>query len=165
MRTLSQVGSRKPLISIDKQETCKEALSQMAQHHVHHLAVTENNDPIGILSDRDILFRWVRGPFVTRDEFDNLPIHPLVRTHLPVVTEKTSLSETLGWMRNLGTSALLSYNSSKHWSIITETDLLLALDSMVKNKNWRHELIAETESELASPLVQKLVENLVQMGL
>ncbi|NBY19118.1 CBS domain-containing protein [bacterium] len=77
-----------PIVTIDKNASCGEALELMSKNHIHHLIVTENNDPIGLVSDRDVFFRWFRGNFLSRSEFEQSPVHYLVRTHLPFITEK-----------------------------------------------------------------------------
>lgn len=154
-----------PLVTIDRKASCREALELMMKHHIHHLAVTENNDPIGILNDRDIFFRWVKGSFNTRFEFDNTPIETVIRSHLPIANEKTTLSEVLDWMNNSGTSAILAKKEPNDWRIITESDLLNALDFVLKKKDWHQRLIFQGEKQLASPVVQKLLETLTQMGI
>ncbi len=157
--------SKFPLITIDKSAQCHEALHLMAKNQLHHLVVTENDHPIGVLNDRDVFYHWGRGAFLTRSDFESFPIETITRTHLPIVTKKTTLSEVVRWMKNLGTSALLSQTNDNQWSIITESDLLMALDQILEKKQWPEQLLAEGESQLASPLVQKLMEMLGQMGI
>ncbi len=42
-----------PLISLDRNQTMKEAYRCMHQHNIRHLAVTENEEVVGVLSVKD----------------------------------------------------------------------------------------------------------------
>lgn len=154
-----------PIVTIDKNASCGEALELMSKNHIHHLIVTENNDPIGLISDRDVFFRWFRGNFLSRSEFEQSPVHYLVRTHLPFITEKTTLLEVSEWMQKYGTSALLSKSGKNNWGIVTETDLLISLIGILKKLDFPRSLWLEGQQELSSPLVQRIIESLVQAGL
>lgn len=162
---LEEISSSEPLVSIDRTASCGEALKLMVKHHIHHLVVTENNDPVGILSDRDIFFRWFKGGYQNHWDFEISPIGPSIRTHLPCITEKTTLLEATDWMGQFRTSALLVKRGLNKWGIITDTDLLKSLVTILQRKNWVQELALTSESELSTPLVQKLIDNLVQAGL
>ena len=153
------------LITIDKNAHCDEALELMKLHQIHHLIVIENGDPVGIISDRDILFKWIRATSIASTALGKLPIEPIARIRLPVIKPETSLSQTLNWMGQYGTSAMLSRNDQGNWGIVTETDLLRALDKILIRVEWRKKLLIDGESVLSAPLVQKLMEMLSQMGL
>ena len=43
----------KPLISLDRDQSMKDAYRCMHQHNIRHLAVTENEDVVGMLSVKD----------------------------------------------------------------------------------------------------------------
>ena len=127
--------------------------------------MTEKSKPVGVISDRDIFYRWTRGvPFAFQD-LENLPIVQIMRTHLPVVTPEINLTQVVKWMSEFGTSAILSRTIDGDWGIITESDLLAALDKLLSKEQMRQELLREGETALASPLVQKMMEMIAQMGI
>lgn len=68
-------------------------------------------------------------------------------------------------MEALGVSAVLSHNADGTWGILTETDLLKLLNDIAHKSSWRKELLSEAETALASPVLQKLIESVNQMGI
>ncbi|MDH5527149.1 MAG: CBS domain-containing protein [Nitrospirota bacterium] len=44
-----------PMITIDQEEPIHRANAEMIRHHVRHLVVTDNGDPVGVVSARDLL--------------------------------------------------------------------------------------------------------------
>jgi CBS domain-containing protein len=154
-----------PVVTIDKSGSCQQALSLMIHHRIHHLIITENNLPVGILTDRDMLYKSYSSTDGLPTALKNLSIDSVMRRKVPIIDSKTTLSETLEEMDALGISAVLLRNANGSWGIITETDLLRLLNKLVHKLNWKKTLVMETETALASPVLQKLIEMANQMGI
>lgn len=154
-----------PSITIDKSASLQQAISLMVHHRIHHLIVTEKNFPIGILTDRDIFYRCYPLTGKGTSPFVALTIEEITRRRVPVIDSKTTLSKTLEEMEALGVSAVLSHNADGTWGILTETDLLKLLNDIAHKSSWRKELLSEAETALASPVLQKLIESVNQMGI
>jgi CBS domain-containing protein len=154
-----------PLLTLDVSASCQQALSLMIHHRIHHLIVTENNSPIGVLTDRDIFYRFFPSKFKGANSFEAVTIGSVVRRNVPVLSSTTKLSEALEKIETFGISAILHRNPDGSWGVITETDLLVLLNKIVHEVNWRRAFLAETETTLASPILQTLIERLNQIGL
>jgi predicted transcriptional regulator len=162
---LNQPTTQLPWISIQKNASCLEALKLLSHHKIHHLVITENSQPLGILTDRDIFYLWAQNTHSTLSSMSQIPVLAVMRSNMPVVKANTTLTEVVRWMKDLQVSALLSESATGRFSIITETDLLAALDKMLNRSNWKTNLLSTVESQMTSPVVQELLIWLGQMGI
>ena len=62
MATVKEIvgGSRKEIISIDKNKTVADAVSRMVEDEIGALVVVEDEKPVGMFTERDVLKCWTR---------------------------------------------------------------------------------------------------------
>ena len=137
----------------------------MAQNKVHHLVVTHKGLPIGTIDDRDIFYRWFHQAKSQRVDLESLSVNSVLRTGLPLITPETPLLKILEWMNDCKTSVLLYKENPTSWRAITETDLLKLMDYWLQPNKPFQALRTETETNLAYPLAQKVIEMLSLMGI
>lgn len=155
----------KPLVLIKSTANFKTALDLMLKQKVHHLAVEESGRIIGTVSDRDLFYFWYKQKADDVFYFQNLTVIEAARTDCPILTYSTSLQQTLNWMQDFRTSILLYANSKEEWGTVTDSDLLNIFWQTTKQESFIGGIVTESEIKLASPLAQKTIELITQMGI
>lgn len=76
LQTIGKLASR-PVCAIDTEARVQDALQIMSDRHISCLIVTSQNEPIGILTERDVVFaaNWLQGqPDLLLKEVMNKPV-------------------------------------------------------------------------------------------
>lgn len=81
-----------PLICIEQDEYCFEALLKMTSHNVHHLLVTDNGKPRGILTNHDIMIRQGNSPIAIAKKLEG---QRSIETIIPVAAEINNIIGSL----------------------------------------------------------------------
>jgi CBS domain-containing protein len=156
------------VITIGKNAPLVQAIDLMRRHKIHHLVVTDSTVPYGVLSDRDIIEKGlatnsvVLNPILTVGEV----MHPISR----YVNETTDLSEAIDIMRKEGCSAIPLMSKGELTGIITESDLLQILRTLLtaaKKDQDGLELDPADKGQLmlGNPLVQNVMKMISEMGI
>ena len=153
------------LVTITKSASCLNALELMFKNKIHHLIVMDGASFFGTVSDRDIFYRWFNQSEGENFTLNELPVSSAARKDCPIINPETSLFQIAEWMRNYSVSVLPYRGQDGSFKTITETDLLNILWGMIKRENIFDKFLKATETGLASPTVQKIIEMLSQLGI
>lgn len=156
------------VITIAKKAPLLEALNLMRKNHIHHLVVMEGDTIAGIISDRTILTKGmapqsvILNPIMTVGDV----MRPLART----LTETSDLADAMALMHEEKVSALPLVSKGKLTGIVTESDLLRILRTLLgalPADSEAEELDAAEKGKLilGNPLVQNVMKILSEAGI
>jgi CBS domain-containing protein len=112
------------VVGLDATTPCREAAKVMAEKKIGAVAVREGGRIVGIVTERDLVFRVL----ATGDN-GSMPIGEAMRTDLPRISPQSTESETSEVMRTQYTRHLLVEESGKVVGIISMRDVIqLMLD-------------------------------------
>jgi CBS domain-containing protein len=112
------------VVGLDATAPCREAAKVMAEKKIGAVAVREGGRIVGIVTERDLVFRVL----ATGDN-GSMPIGEAMRTDLPSISPQSTESETSEVMRTQYTRHLLVEESGKVVGIISMRDVIqLMLD-------------------------------------
>jgi CBS domain-containing protein len=140
----AQAVMSSPVISLNAQQTLKDAMKLMVKHSFRHLPiVTEADKIVGIVSERDLL-RWMdRHPTSSWDDFYRTPITQIMISPVLTVTVDSDVREVAQLMahKSVGSLPVIhqdSYLPGAHYigatlqGMITKSDLYtLLIDAVV----------------------------------
>lgn len=111
---------RRDLVTIDINNSVWEAAKMMKDYKVGNVFVTQNGDPVGILTERDVLYKIVA---------EDLPsAHVLLRKVMsqPLVSidENSETRKAIEMMRDKGFRRLLVTSKGKPSGQVTQEDLV-----------------------------------------
>jgi len=156
------------VITIEKKAPLVQAIELLRRHQIHHLVVTEGQTPYGVLSDRDIIEKGLANHSVVLNPILNVGevMHPITRCF----TDKTDLSEAIDIMHKEGCSAIPLMAKGELTGIVTESDLLHILRTLLsggKAEPETTELDAADKGQvmLGNPLVQNVMKMISEMGI
>lgn len=156
------------VVTIHKNAPLVEAIGLMRRNSIHHLVVTEGERPLGVLSDRDIMQKGFASHSVVLNPIMSVgeAMHPLTQA----LTDKSDLSDAISLMHNERVSALPLMSQGKLSGIVTESDLLTILRTLlgaVPADAEAEELDASEKGRLmlGNPLVQNLMKLLSEAGI
>jgi signal-transduction protein with cAMP-binding, CBS, and nucleotidyltransferase domain len=112
-----------PVLTVDESVSVRKAAEKMTQNNVGTIVVTKNREPIGIVTERDMLNRIVskgRDPESTR-------IMEIVSKPLRFVDKDLSILEAMRVMRDSRIRRLLVKDKDQLVGITTDGDMLRAL--------------------------------------
>jgi CBS domain-containing protein len=110
----------RPVCATDPQATVSQAIEHMCKNHVRALLVGELDDPIGILSERDVLERVLR----THLNPDDTPVESVMTTPLVSLPEDSAPAEALAFMCEHRLHQVPIVSEEAVIGVISSTDLL-----------------------------------------
>ncbi len=115
----------KPVRIISKKDTLKKAVHVMDEHNIGVLAIVENEKPVGVLTERDILRRVVaKGLDLEESKVED------VMTKNPVTIEsESSILEATRMMSENNFRRLLVVKKGKLVGLITAKDVIEVLSA------------------------------------
>ena len=143
--------------------TAEEALKLMVSFKIHHLLVFQGEDFVGLLSDRDIISHAFRG--AGTKSFSSLRVSEVMRKDVPAIRESTAVSEGLSLMIDAQLSALPVLKGGRVVGLVTESDMLRALQRLLRGNHPIETAIAKGESLLVKPFTTSLIWLLSEIGL
>jgi len=158
---ISASGTR-PIHSIEPQAPLSEALAAMIKHRIHHLVVAQSDQILGVLSDRSVLEAQFKRGFASLAE---LKAGEALDTGIGTVDERVEVRQALRALLDRGDSALLVRDHERVAAIVTETDLLRALDRILHHRSVLESLKGQVEGFLAEPVVRFLTKILGDSGI
>lgn len=114
---ISEIMTRK-VVALDISERVEEALRLMVKFDVGSVVVTDKENPVGIITERDITRAALRGDSLLR-----LPVRGLMSRPIQTVTPDTEIWRTFELMLKLGVRRLPVVDNGKVVGIVTEQDL------------------------------------------
>ncbi|HEY3174911.1 MAG TPA: CBS domain-containing protein [Candidatus Polarisedimenticolia bacterium] len=137
MRTVEELMTRK-LLTMDEDQTLREAMAMMQRHRVRHLPVMKGGRLSGILTDRDVKRATpslLTG--VSQEEFDRVlsetSVSHVMTRNPYTVTPSTSLKDAVKILIDRRFSSLPVVEANKLVGILTITDLLRALHETLED--------------------------------
>lgn len=113
-----------PVVAIDENSSIWDAGDLMLGRRVHHVVVSRGTHCIGVLTDRDILEAWHRGPAALR----STPVRQLVAVQTSCVLADASLQQVAHVMNlNMVDAVPVVDEAGNALGIITATDLIKAV--------------------------------------
>jgi len=109
----------KPLITIDGETSAQDAILQMLEKDIGALAVTENSQPVGIVTERDIMKKCCPEASCKVAKVREIMSKPLI-----TVNGETPLGEAVEIMANKSIRRLFVTEGEKIVGIVTQKDLM-----------------------------------------
>lgn len=110
---------KKP-ISIPKESSVAHAIRQMLDHKVARLLVSNEGEPVGIVTERDVGFFLLADN--TEENLDRVPLSKVIK-HLVTVDEAMSIKECAQIMADRKIGSLGVNSHGKTVGIVTKTDM------------------------------------------
>ncbi len=142
-------------LSVAPTTSVREAIELMEKYKIHHLLVMDGKDFKGLIEGRDLIFTTIEGKSVA----------DVMKTKVPMIYESTDVGGVLEEMFNHKITALPIVEEGQIVGILTETDLLKLLKSMLGKDTGLPILIKEGEAALSNPLIQNVFRLLSDIGL
>jgi CBS domain-containing protein len=114
---LSEIMTRK-VVTVDIGERVEEALRLMVKYDIGSVVVVDKENPVGIITERDITRAALRGDSMLR-----LPTRSLMSRPLQTATADTEVREALELMLKLGLRRLPVVEDGRLVGVVTEQDL------------------------------------------
>lgn len=106
----------KPIISLDQDRTVTEAAKLMREKAIGSVVVTVSGDPVGIVTERDVLYRVVAvGKDPSRTSLAEVMSKPL-----HAIAENTTVAEAIAEMARLGVRRLLVKDQNRIIGIVSQ---------------------------------------------
>ena len=109
----------KPLITVDGETSVQDAILLMVQKDIGALVVTEKGNPVGIVTERDVMKRSCPEASCRMVKVREIMSKPLV-----TVNGETPLGEAVEIMANKNIRRLLVTEGEKIVGIVTQKDLM-----------------------------------------
>lgn len=118
--------------SVQKDASIQSAQSFMRQHHHHHLPVTEDNQVIGIISDRDI--KLLLGPDFDYPSEKELTVEDAYMPNAYIVDLSTPLDEVLETMAKRHIGSAIVTRKGKLVGVFTHEDVCRSFAAHLKEQ-------------------------------
>jgi len=144
--SLFQIMTRK-VVTLDISERVEEALRLMVKYDVGSIVVMDNDNPVGIITERDVTRAALRGDSMLR-----IPARSLMSRPLQTVTSNTKIWQTFELMLKLGVRRLPVVDDGRLIGLVTEKDLT----RWVLRCFYEPDIPAEIRSLVHNPRIQAL---------
>ncbi|MFA4919672.1 MAG: CBS domain-containing protein [Thermodesulfovibrionales bacterium] len=160
LHTIKVIMSR-DVITLGPDESLKSAVKKMNSHNVSCIVIIKDGKPIGILTERDIIF--LKGNNV---EFDTVQLQSVMRSPVIAVSEETEVPEAANLMVINSLRRLVVVDDEhKVIGIVTQTDIIknLSIDSFVSFKTaeqiMNRKIFAVGENDTLTKAVSLMADN------
>jgi CBS domain-containing protein len=123
--------TRRPVVTLNVTDHCRRAAELMKEHHIRHLPVLDEEIPVSMVSERNLLSAigwWGNSPkdadTPISDRAERLPVAEIMATPLHCLPTNASLEKAARLMLHKKISAVPVVGQGRLQGIITETDLL-----------------------------------------
>jgi CBS domain-containing protein len=123
--------TRPPLVTLTVDDHCRRAAELMKEFHIRHLPVVDQEVPVGMVSERNLLAaigwwgnRPKHGDAPITDWAERLPVNEVMSTPLICLPPDASLDKAARLMLNNKISAVALVGDGQLRGIVTETDFL-----------------------------------------
>ncbi|WP_049889217.1 CBS domain-containing protein [Natronolimnohabitans innermongolicus] len=115
--------TRETVVTADPETTLAELVDTMQSNRVGSVVVTEDGEPVGLVSDRDLAFAVLGGTDVTSET----PVETIVSEPLVTVDAETGLYELLGQMSERGVRRVPVVEDGELAGIVSLSDIVVLL--------------------------------------
>jgi CBS domain-containing protein len=136
-----------PVVTLDITDHCRRAAELMKKHHIRHLPVVDDDLPVGMLSERDLLsaIGWWGNSSKHRDTpivdwAERLPVAEIMSTPLCYLWPDASPAKAARLMLDKKISAVAVVSVGRLLGIVTETDFL---HCCIGTAPWQQEKVIE----------------------
>ena len=125
----------KKIVTIEKEQTVSNAAQLMKEKDISFLVIIENDEPIGVLSERDFVQKFC----TDYKKSDSTKISEIMSYKFRWVEPTTEIETAVQKMLNNNIRRLLVLDNKKLVGVITQTDLVsylrdkLLVDETIKN--------------------------------
>jgi CBS domain-containing protein len=125
MTTVNQILQNKgfEILTINAEATVFEALEMMSEHHIGSLIVMENEEVVGLFSERD----YARNIILKGRTSKDTKIKEIMIRHVAVVSPETSVEECMAIMTDKRVRHLPVIKDKKLVGIVSIGDLVKAI--------------------------------------
>jgi acetoin utilization protein AcuB len=113
--------------------TAAELVQHFHERRFRHLLVVEENQLVGVISDRDVIRLFGLDDFPERNALEALTAGELMSTDLITVEPETSLLAAVKLIVENSISCLPVVEQGRAIGILTTTDLYLALEQLLRH--------------------------------
>ena len=122
---------RSPIVTLKVNDHCRRAAELMKEFHIRHLPVVDQEVPVGMVSERNLLSAigwWGNGPNHSNATIshlaERLPVSKVMSAPLVCLTLDASINKATRLMLNKKISAVALVGEGRLRGIVTITDLL-----------------------------------------
>lgn len=120
-----RVAMTNNIVSSDREHSIKSAIRKMVKNNVGSIVVTEKGNPVGIVTERDVLKNIGYGTLNPENPVGKIMSKPLITTDL-----NSTIAEAADLMKKHKIRRILVKENEKFVGIITQRDLqLLMIDT------------------------------------
>jgi len=120
-----RVAMIKNIVSSDREHSIKSAIRKMVKNNVGSIVVTENGNPVGIVTERDVLKDIGYGRLNPENKVGTIMSKPLITADL-----NSTIAEAAELMKKRKVRRILVTEKDKFVGIVTQRDLqLLMIDT------------------------------------
>jgi CBS domain-containing protein len=120
-----RVAMTNNIVSSDREHSIKSAIRKMVKNNVGSIVVTEKGNPVGIVTERDVLKNIGYGRLNPENPVGKIMSKPLITTDL-----NSTIAEAADLMKKHKIRRILIKENEKFVGIITQRDLqLLMIDT------------------------------------
>jgi CBS domain-containing protein len=138
---------RSAIVSLNVNDHCRRAAELMKEFHIRHLPVVDEEVPVGMVSERNLLSAigwWGNGASHSNGTIshlaERLPVSEVMSAPLLCLTPDASLDKAARLMLNKKISAVALVGNCRLRGIVTKTDLLR---SCVGEAAWQQQKVIE----------------------
>ena len=150
------------LVFVDELDSLETALKKMDEANIHHIFVKDSSGPKSVVSQSDIVSYILQSS--DKQKVLGSPIKLIPSSKLKVFDQDVELGEAINQMKALATDCIVIKSSDDTYGIITLTDIVRVLEQIIVNKD-EDSTISQAELTLASPLTQRLLKLLSDLGI
>ena len=139
--------TRRPLLTLNVDDHCRRAAELMTEFHIRHLPVVDQEVPVGMVSERNLLAAigwWGNRPkhadAPITDWAERLPVNEVMSTPLVCLPPDAALGKAARLMLNKKISAVALVSDGRLRGIVTETDFLHLCTG---EEDWQRQKVIE----------------------
>jgi CBS domain-containing protein len=139
--------SRRPVVTLNTNDHCRRAAQLMTDFHIRHLPVVDNEVPVGMVSERNLLTaigRWGNGREHSQTQItdwaERLPVGEIMSSPLFCLAPDDSPQQAAQLMLDKKFSAVPLVAQGRLLGIVTETDFLHCCTGQA---SWQQQKVIE----------------------
>lgn len=137
---------RKDVITVTHDKTMMDVAKLMAAKSISCILVVKNNKPIGIITERDLTKTVVK-----YTDLSSLKVTDVMSKPVMSIPPDTNLVHAARLMREKNIRRFPVVKNGKLVGVITETDIMRAMISLIRYLNWR---LVNTEIDVEQYFVE-----------
>lgn len=156
-----------PIIAVDVNTNILQAKKILSDHRIGRLIVIKDNKPIGILSLKDIIYKYMLNERLpekkdSRSSLKNIDIESIIEKNVKTIDYNSSISDAVRKLIEEDISSLVVVKNSKYVGFITISDIIkniIIKNNITENKillSGIDEEIKEYENEIKEEIKEEI---------